>query len=454
MARILICIPPLFGPINSTRKVANDLRRNGHTVYFTGMPDCEDILADDYFLPVFANFYPPWKEVLIDGKSPIGKRASLLDQIRAARFAYAVDRALIVRLASGHNEGFETVISRVKPTIVIIAANVWYAVVWALLSYRFNIPVIYLNSTLTVVENTMVPPVNSPLQPSPGVTGQILTWMTWKTHNMKNWLKHLRPRLLANLHYPDLVRTLSESVGFPMDLLYKNESNVRTRAPEILLIPEVFEFPHPVWPDRYYCSASVDLLRPECSFPWEKLDPTLPIIYCALGTLPQMPQKRYRKFYRCMVEAFIPLCDRYQLIMVVGHDIELSSFGNNLRNVTVVHLAPQIALLKRSALAITHGGPNTVKECISLGVPMLLFPLAVDQFGISARAVFHGTALKGDVVKVRAVEIRSMMLKLLKVPYYKMQVRRMQYEFSRAEESRSAAQLIEIFLSNAPPRCS
>ena len=452
MARIVVCVPPLFGPINSTRKVARDLRKNGHIVYFVGISDCEEILADDYFVPVFSKFFPS-KELTTARKSTAPKQMSLVDKVRAARLAYAADRALISRLVSGYNEGFETVVASVNPDIVLIAANVWYAAVWALLAHRFNIPAIYLSSTLTVSENGIVPPVNSHVQPSTGIVGQIRTWLIWKVHNAKKWVKRLRPLLLANTHYPNLIRQLGVAVNFPISLLLENENNVLTLAPEIILMPEVFDFPHPAWPNRYYSSASVDLLRAEAEFPWERLDPTLPVIYCALGTLPHMLQKQYVKFYGCVVEAFIAFCDQYQLIMAVDLNMDPEVIGNDLRNVTVVQHAPQIAILKRSVLAITHGGANTVKECVTLGVPMLIYPLAADQFGISARAVFHGIALEGEVAKVRAVEMREMITKLLKVPYYRMQARRMQHEFSRAEESRSAVQLIELFLSRLPPPC-
>ena len=453
MARIVICVPPLIGPINSTRKLARDLRENGHLVYFVGIPDCEKILADNYFVPVFNTIFPT-KELTTDRKLTTPRPMSLGDKVRAVKLAYAADRALISRLVSGCNEGFETVVATVNPDVVLISSNVWYAAVWALLAYRFNIPAIYLSSTLTVSENGMVPPVNSHVQPSTGIAGQIRTWLIWKSHNVKKWRKRLRPLLLANTHYPNLIRQLGVAVNFPISLLLENESNVLTLAPEIVLMPEVFDFPHPAWPNRYYSSASVDLLRTEAEFPWERLDPTLPVIYCALGTLPHMQQNQYVKFYSCVVEAFIAFCDQYQLIVAVDLNMDPEVIGHNLRNVTVVQHAPQIALLKRSVLAITHGGANTVKECVTLGVPMLIYPLAADQFGISARAVFHGIALEGEVAKVRPVEMREMITKLLKVPYYRMQARRMQDEFARAEESRSALELIELFLSSLPPLCS
>ena len=450
MARIVICVPALNGPINSTRKVARDLRRNGHSVYFVGMPDCKEILADDDFLPVFSNFFPA-KELTAAHKSTPSKQMSLVDRLRGAKLAHNADRALIYRLVNGHNEGFEIVVAKVKPDMVLISTNVWYASVWALLAYRFSIPAVYLSSTLIFSENGIVPPIHSDLKSSTGIIGQLRTRLAWKRHNVNNLLRSLRSLLIANTYYPQLIRQLAFAVNFPSALLLENENNVLALAPELVLMPDVFDFPHSPRPNRYYTSASVDLLRPEVEFPWERLHPTLPVIYCALGTLPHMRQKEYVRFYRCVVEAFMAFCDEYQLVLAVALNVDPESIGNNLRNVTIVKHAPQIAILKQSVLAITHGGANSVKECVTLGVPMLIYPLAADQFGLSARAAFHGIALKGEVAKVQPVEMREAITKLLKVPYYRMQARRMQHEFSHAEENRSPVELIELFLSARQP---
>ena len=51
----------------------------------------------------------------------------------------------------------------------------------------------------------------------------------------------------------------------------------------------------------------------------------------------------------------------------------------------VVSHAPQIELLKRSSLCITHGGLNTVLESLSSGVPMVALPVTNDQPGVAAR---------------------------------------------------------------------
>ncbi|TIH40895.1 nucleotide disphospho-sugar-binding domain-containing protein [Subtercola vilae] len=47
---------------------------------------------------------------------------------------------------------------------------------------------------------------------------------------------------------------------------------------------------------------------------------------------------------------------------------------------------PQVTLLERSALIVTHGGNNSVTEAATAGVPMLVLPFSTDQFA-GARAV-------------------------------------------------------------------
>ncbi|GAA3337338.1 glycosyltransferase [Amorphoplanes nipponensis] len=45
---------------------------------------------------------------------------------------------------------------------------------------------------------------------------------------------------------------------------------------------------------------------------------------------------------------------------------------------------PQTALLARAALAVTHGGNNSVTEALTFGVPMLVLPFSTDQFAGAA----------------------------------------------------------------------
>jgi len=47
---------------------------------------------------------------------------------------------------------------------------------------------------------------------------------------------------------------------------------------------------------------------------------------------------------------------------------------------TAYHYAPQLAILRRASVFVTHGGANSVMEAAACGVPMLLSPMCNDQF--------------------------------------------------------------------------
>ena len=51
-------------------------------------------------------------------------------------------------------------------------------------------------------------------------------------------------------------------------------------------------------------------------------------------------------------------------------------------------------------MMITNGGMNTIKECISLEVPMIVLPVKYDQHGNAARVVYHGLGVRGNLKSI------------------------------------------------------
>jgi UDP:flavonoid glycosyltransferase YjiC (YdhE family) len=45
---------------------------------------------------------------------------------------------------------------------------------------------------------------------------------------------------------------------------------------------------------------------------------------------------------------------------------------------------PQVRLLDRAAVAVTHGGNNSVTEAMTAGVPLVVLPFSTDQFAGAA----------------------------------------------------------------------
>jgi hypothetical protein len=68
---------------------------------------------------------------------------------------------------------------------------------------------------------------------------------------------------------------------------------------------------------------------------------------------------------------------------------------------------PQVTLLRRAALAVSHGGNNTVTEAITSGVPLLLLPFSTDQFAGAAAVEAAGLGVALDPNSASVQELRE-----------------------------------------------
>lgn len=64
----------------------------------------------------------------------------------------------------------------------------------------------------------------------------------------------------------------------------------------------------------------------------------------------------------------------------VGELCRLAGLGSLPSEWLVRPYLPQVALLDHTAVAVTHGGNNSVTEALTAGVPMLVLPFSTDQF--------------------------------------------------------------------------
>jgi zeaxanthin glucosyltransferase len=82
----------------------------------------------------------------------------------------------------------------------------------------------------------------------------------------------------------------------------------------------------------------------------------------------------------------------------------------------VREVLPQVTLLGRSVLAVSHGGNNSVTEALTASVPLLLLPLSTDQFA-GAAALEHARFAEAlDPNGVSPREIRESAQRLLALP--------------------------------------
>jgi UDP:flavonoid glycosyltransferase YjiC (YdhE family) len=116
-------------------------------------------------------------------------------------------------------------------------------------------------------------------------------------------------------------------------------------------------------------------------------------------------------------------------------------------NVVIVERAPQIELLRLASIAITHAGLGTIKECILVGVPMIVFPQAFDQPGNAARVEFHGIGLRCVERCYDGKLVRRLLDLVYGSPSIRQNLARMRRIFEAAEQESRGAQLVEKLLA-------
>jgi zeaxanthin glucosyltransferase len=179
--------------------------------------------------------------------------------------------------------------------------------------------------------------------------------------------------------------------------------------------------------------------RPAVAFPWERLDGR-PLIYASMGTL----QNGSEAIFKTIAEACAGLDS--QLLISLGGGLDPARLGKLAGNPLVVSFAPQLEILKRTTLVITHGGLNTVLESLCEGVPLVAVPLAHDQPGVAARVKARGACVVVPRLRLNAARLRKAVKLVLQDASYREAAQALQRTIQRVDGPDRAADLIEQVL--------
>jgi MGT family glycosyltransferase len=113
----------------------------------------------------------------------------------------------------------------------------------------------------------------------------------------------------------------------------------------------------------------------------------------------------------------------------------------------VVGYAPQLELLKKTTLTITHAGLNTALESLSNGVPMVAIPITNDQPGVAARLTWTGAGEFVPLSRLNVPKLRAVIQQVLTEDSYKNHASRLQDAIARAGGVSRAADIIEQVIS-------
>jgi zeaxanthin glucosyltransferase len=415
-----LACPELSGHLNPMTTLGRELVRRGHRVTLVARHDGEAkaVAAGLGFAAIGASEFP---------RGVIAAQARALGGMTAGKaLRYTVD---MMRLAAEVTLRDLPAVIRCERLDALVIDQVNPAA--GTMAEVERLPYVQVCNALALNRDAACPPAVLPWRYRPGPLGRL-------RNAAGNWF-------LFRVTAP--VRDAINAHRVRHGLAPRVGRSVPAYLAEIAQQPAFFDFPRTKPEPRLHFTGPWHTAGGgDIPFPWERLDGR-PLLYASLGTL----QNRLTEMFTTIAEAVAPL-DAQLVISLGAADQDVAALAARCAgNPIVVSVAPQLELLDRSALAITHAGLNTALEALARGVPMVAIPITNDQPGVARRLEWLGLAEVVLPRRLTASRLRQAVERVLGDPGYRARARGRAAEIARLDGVRRAADIVEeAFRTNRP----
>ncbi len=216
-----------------------------------------------------------------------------------------------------------------------------------------------------------------------------------------NWGYFMETRAIIN----KLAKTYHFKPHLPVELFNNYEkNNIVFTAQSIQPFGKKYDL------SRYHFVGCSVAKRPKAlDFDWSILS-IRPLIYVSLGTL----MGKDATFFKTIMAAFAD--SPYQLLLSIGQFLDIQDLGEIPSNCVVKNHVPQLEVLQRTAVFVTHAGLNSLNESVYYGIPMVMVPQQIEQ-DYNAR---HFAKLGcGILAKPNPTALRTAVDTILKSDFYR-----------------------------------
>jgi zeaxanthin glucosyltransferase len=382
---------PLTGHLHPMTALAGKLQSRGNQVVFIGVPDAEAIVRAAHldFVPFCESEYP-----LGSVPKAYAGLAKLYGE-DVIRYSCNEMQPSRCKAALEHLPG------KLAETGVeaLIIDTIHYFI--ELVPMSMGIPYIHVWNILHLDRSGSTPPC----------------FFSWKYENTPEAIERNIQGLKRVGSYLAPVAAVAKSFAekHALQIDWSNPFATVSKLAVVTQTPRDFDFPGIPWPPQFHYGGPFHdgTGRAKIPFPWEILTGDQ-LIYASMGTL----VNGLEHVFRSILEVIAKL-PGIQLVLSVGNNIDIDNLGPIPSNAIVVTKAPQIELLQRAALCITHAGLNTALESLAQGVPMVAIPIGFDQPGVAARIAYHGVGEFIEIVDLTPERLSRLIQKVLMNPSYR-----------------------------------
>ncbi len=411
----LLC-PAETGHLNTMLPLGQEMQRRGHKVTFFGIVDAQAkvLAAGLEFRSIGEVEFPIGSsDVLFDELGKLSGLAALkytLDWIESSAKIFLKDGPDALK-----NANIEALlVDQIAPEGGMVAE-------------LLDIPFVTICSALPFNQEPTIPPL----------------FTTWKYNPA--WWAVLRNQLIHQLVNPFTKPMQKLRSDYRKSWKLPPEISSDSRLAIVTQQPAEFEYPRQNLPDYFHFTGPYHnkTSRKPVDFPWDKLTEK-PLIYASMGTL----QNQLNDVFLAIATACVDL--DAQLVISLG-GASLDGLPALPGSPIVVSYAPQLALLERASVAITHAGMNTALECLTYGVPMVAIPITNDQPGVAARVAWIGAGEIVPLNKLTAARLKIALTLVLTKESYRHNALRLKQSIAQSGGVSRAADIIELALSTRQP---
>ena len=164
---------------------------------------------------------------------------------------------------------------------------------------------------------------------------------------------------------------------------------VQNEAPLTLVYTSRFFQPGAESLGEHFCFVGPNIAaRPrDASFPLARLAGKK-VVTVSFGTILHEQRAVYRTCIKLLKDTI------YQVVLVTGPNHDRRTLEPVPRNFIIRERIPQLEVLERTGVFLTHGGMNSVQEALYYGVPLIVFPQTPEQEYIADRVEELGAGVR------------------------------------------------------------
>lgn len=444
-ARILIVTAGLSGLLYSSIELARRLSSAGHRVTYAGPATVRELVEpqDLDFLAVEPSRYSEFLEE-DSGSSPFHRLRHLRQRREGA-------------LRSLELESFVEAVRDLEPDLVLLDAEMHEQILAVI---GLGLPIALLNTFPSIWRQSGLPPTHVMARPGVGVRGSRLAISAfWYALRLRKWRRKLVHRVRqVGCDRLSILRQLATDTGF--DLEGQTDSSqwlipfTYRAIPYLSLHAMEFEFPHQPPDNVHYVGPMVledraDLERSKderarfgAILERRRTGAVTRLIYAGFGSVLSTDLDLLPRL--CGVVAEHP---GWELILSLSDQVEPAALGKLPDRAHLFSWVPQVRVLQYADAVVTHGGLNTLDECVLSGVPVLVYCGGeTDMAGNTARVLYHGIGLAGDRNRDGSREIGQRLDHLLRESSFSSNVARLRERYEAYRQDRVAETVVESLL--------